>query len=54
LDVNSEIALLKKADAFEIQVLNENTLFDLELGIVWKQITNKGFGLRESIWIYMN
>ena len=54
LDVNSEIAMLRKANSFNIPVFNDNMLFDLELGIVWKQLTNEEFGLHKSLWIYVN
>lgn len=49
---NSLLSLPRGADAREISVLNGGYLFDLELSLVWKEITGRGLELSNRLWIY--
>jgi len=38
---------------FEVSVLNGGYSFDLELSIVWENLTKKSLGAYDTIWIYV-
>ena len=46
------LALRRKIEAYEVSVLNSNILFDLELPLVWKSLTQQETGAMERLWMY--
>lgn len=46
------LLLPKKVDVHEISVLNGGHLFDLELAIVWKDVTQHSLETSNQLWIY--
>ncbi len=53
LPKNPHLFLPKIKTFFEISVLNEGILFDLELAIAWKSLTNQNIHKTNRIWMYI-
>ena len=51
-DQHPLLALPRKIEAREFSVLNSNILFDLELPLVWKSLTQQETGAMERLWMY--
>lgn len=45
--------LPKNVSVHELSVLNGGHLFDLELSIVWKKITNQNLEHTDRLWVYL-
>jgi len=52
-DRNPLLSLPRDVTAFECSVLNNGILFDLELPLIWKEITGIDGGEMSIIWIYL-
>ncbi len=52
-DSNPLIDLPRKVKSYEFSVLNGDILFDLELPIAWKGLTNQGCNTMERLWMYV-
>ena len=50
---NPLIALLPRADCYEVSVLNGGIFFDIELPKAWKALTGKDFGNMDRVWMYV-
>ena len=46
------LSLPRQITAYEFSVLNSNILFDLELPLVWKRLTNQETLQMERLWMY--
>ncbi|HKJ39846.1 MAG TPA: hypothetical protein VJ972_13795 [Anaerolineales bacterium] len=53
LSVESEFMLPKNAPAYEMSVFNAGILFDLELAIAWRKITEKGLVGCDVLWMFV-
>ena len=51
-DQHPLLALRRKIEAYKFSVLNSNFLFDLELPLVWKSLTQQETGAMERLWMY--
>ena len=49
---NPLLHLPKGVSVHDLSVLNSGHLFDLELGLVWKSVTNQSIGNTERVWMY--
>ena len=49
---NPLLSLPRGVEVREISVLNGGYLFDLELSLVWKELTGRGLELTNRLWIY--
>ena len=47
------LSLVKRADVYELSLLNGGTLFDLELQVVWEQLTRQRHDGRDVLWVYV-
>jgi hypothetical protein len=52
VDRNPLMNLPRKVAAHEFSVLNTGILFDLELSLVWKELTGQDMGQTKSLWLY--
>ena len=52
-DRNPLQSVPRRAETFELSVLNSGILFDLELPLAWKSLTNYEIGKVERLWVYM-
>jgi len=50
---NPLLSMPRRAEFLELSVLNSNILFDLELPIAWKSLTNDDIGQVNRLWIYI-
>ena len=49
---NPMLCLPRGVRANAISALNEGPLFDLEISVVWKELTGRDFGRANLIWMY--
>ncbi|MBI3340106.1 MAG: hypothetical protein HY022_08250 [Chloroflexi bacterium] len=53
VDNNPLLSLPRKITTYEISVLNEGILFDLELSLAWRTLTGQDADHIDHLWIYM-
>jgi hypothetical protein len=53
-DRNPLMALPRDTSTYEISVLNNGIIFDLELALVWKGLTSQNVEQMERVWMYMS
>lgn len=46
------LSLPNSVEVYELSILNEGHLFDLELALVWKALTGQNFELSNQLWMY--
>lgn len=51
-DSHPLLSLPRKVTAYEFSVLNSNILFDLELPLAWKRLTNQETPQMDRLWMY--
>jgi len=52
-DGNPLLTLPRKINAYEFNGLNSGFLFDLELPLTWKHLTNQEIDQMERVWMYI-
>ena len=52
-DRNPLLSMSRRVQVYELSVLNGGILFDLELPLAWKSLTNQEIEQIERLWMYM-
>lgn len=51
-DRNPLLSMSRRVQVYELSVLNSGILFDLELPLAWKSLTNQETPQMERLWVY--